>query len=101
MTVQSKSPLQIFDQALMNGTVIDQREKDYGPAPDQMRVIQRMNYFVANCADEAIRHCLEMINVKIARLVNNPSHVDSAVDIAGYARIIAQCQTQNSNQYKE
>lgn len=35
--------------------------------------------------DPALKHALNMILVKIARLVNSPEHRDSIVDIAGYA----------------
>lgn len=31
---------------------------------------------------------LFMIGVKLSRLVNNPTHRDSMVDIAGYARVL-------------
>lgn len=39
-------------------------------------------------ADVAVMNML----IKVARLGNNPNHYDSAVDIAGYAACLADCQ---------
>ena len=35
-----------------------------------------------------------MIAVKMARLVESPLHTDSVVDIAGYAAVLRECQTE-------
>lgn len=35
--------------------------------------------------DPRLKHPLIMIQVKIARLLSTPNHIDSIVDIAGYA----------------
>ena len=40
---------------------------------------------LASKIDPKLKHALYMIQVKVARLLNSPEHVDSIVDIAGYA----------------
>jgi hypothetical protein len=47
-------------------------------------------------ADVAIMNML----IKVARLGNNPNHYDSALDIAGYAACLADCQV-NASQDSE
>jgi hypothetical protein len=41
---------------------------------------------IASCPDEPLGQALAMIGVKMARLAHNPDHLDSWIDIAGYAR---------------
>lgn len=66
--------------------VNDERGKAYGhPAVDFNRV-DRLKQVVAECRDPLARHTLEMICVKMARLIETPTHLDSWIDIAGYAR---------------
>jgi len=75
-----------FDAAM--GTVTQERGTIYG---HPLAVFGRISFFkraIADCPDDEIRHALEMIAVKIARLIETPEHLDSAVDIAGYARTI-------------
>lgn len=43
--------------------------------------------------------CQMMILVKQARLINDPSHRDSKVDIAGYAALSDRCATQKDARY--
>lgn len=84
---EEPGPLEQFDAAIQ--TVTQQRGEVYGhPAVDFDRVA-RLKAVVAECADAPVRHALEMICVKVARLIETPSHNDSAIDIAGYARTIA------------
>lgn len=85
------SPVEVFDKAIQ--TVTQERGTVYGhPAEDFSRVAL-MARGIEDCPDPRIRHALYLILVKVARLVNTPSHVDSVVDIAGYARTIAMIQT--------
>ena len=76
---------------------LDERAKDYGLFKDGAALMQAMK---RTLADHARRHdktfaddqweALEMIVHKIGRIVNgNPDKVDSWVDIAGYATLIA------------
>jgi hypothetical protein len=78
------SPLEEFDAAIAR--VNDSRGAVYGhPADDFARAVA-IKRAVSGCPDDLIRHCLEMIAVKMARLVESPDHLDSLLDIHGYAR---------------
>lgn len=64
----------------------DERGAVYGhPAVDFDRAA-RLKAVVAEVSDPRLRHALEMICVKMARLIQSPTHLDSWDDIAGYAR---------------
>lgn len=64
----------------------DERGAVYGhPAIDFDRAA-RLKAVVAEVPDARLRHALEMICVKMARLIQTPTHLDSWDDIAGYAR---------------
>ena len=77
-------PLATFDAAVQR--VTQDRGATYGhPCVDFDRAA-RLKAVIAECPDPLIRHALEMIAVKIARLIQTPTHVDSFIDIAGYAR---------------
>lgn len=76
---------------------LDARAKDYGKFKDSAALMQGIKRLLA---DHALRHnktfaddqweALEMIVHKMARIVNgNPDKVDHWVDIAGYAKLIA------------
>jgi len=73
-----------FDTAMMS--VTQEREEDYGsPSVDFARAA-KLKAVVAECVDPPLRHAMEMICVKLARLIHSPDHLDSWIDIAGYAR---------------
>lgn len=75
---------QAFNAAI--NKVTDERGSVYGhPAIDFDRAA-RLKAVIAECEDPLARHTLEMIAVKIARLIQTPGHLDSWVDLAGYAR---------------
>ena len=76
---------------------LDARAQDYGKFKDSAALMQGIKRLLA---DHALRHnktfaddqweALEMIVHKMARIVNgNPDKVDHWVDIAGYAKLIA------------
>ena len=76
---------------------LDNRAQDYGKFKDGAELMQGIKRLLA---DHALRHnktfaddqweALEMIVHKMARIVNgNPDKVDSWVDIAGYATLVA------------
>lgn len=48
-----------------------------------------MRSIVDECQDPQIREILAMVVTKVARLVQTPDHLDSWVDVAGYARCAA------------
>lgn len=60
----------------------------YGHPLDDFTRVSILKTVISQCADPQVRHALEMIAVKIARLIQTPDHEDSAIDVAGYARTI-------------
>jgi hypothetical protein len=64
----------------------EERGSVYGPPKIDFGRVARMKEVIAECKDPLARHALEMIAVKIARLIQSPDHVDSWRDIAGYAK---------------
>jgi hypothetical protein len=83
------TPLQEFDAAIQK--VTQQRGAVYGHPADDFARANLIKSALAECKDPLVRHALEMIAVKMARLVNTPDHIDSLIDIAGYARTAAMC----------
>jgi hypothetical protein len=76
--------LEQFDAATQK--VTQDRGSIYGhPADDFARVVD-MAEGIKDCKDPRIKHVLYMILVKVSRLAATPDHLDSWIDIAGYAR---------------
>jgi hypothetical protein len=73
-----------FDRAAKG--ITQQRGQTYGHPVDDFHRVSLIKEAVADCPNPEIRHALEMIGVKMARLVTSPDHLDTIVDIAGYAR---------------
>jgi len=74
-----------FDEALA-GLVNKERMEDYGHPLDHFSKTAAFAGQINGCPDPQLRHALYMISDKIARLCNSPEHLDSWIDIAGYAR---------------
>ena len=75
-----------FDEALK--TITQVRGVDYGHPNDDFAVANQIAHAVEDCPNPQVRHALRMIGVKMARLTHTPDHLDSIIDIAGYARTI-------------
>jgi hypothetical protein len=82
-------PLEQYDAAVRD--VTDRRGSVYGHPADDFDRAARLKAVVQECQDPVIRHALEMICVKMARLIETPGHVDSWIDIAGYSRCGVMC----------
>src|SRR5262245_27086879 len=83
------SPVAEFDAAIKR--VTQQRGSIYGhPSVDFDRAA-RLKAVVAECKDPVLRNALDMICVKIARLIHTPTHLDSWIDLSGYARTAVMC----------
>lgn len=66
------------------------RQSVYGhPADDFQKVVIMSEPIEQSNIDPRLKHALKMMQVKIARLLNTPHHIDSVVDIAGYANTYA------------
>lgn len=70
-------------------SVTKDRGQAYGHPKSDFARINKIKDAVDICPHAEIRHCLEMIAVKMSRLAETPNHFDSIVDIAGYARCMA------------
>ena len=65
--------------------VVERRRELYGePGPLFERIAVRWSQ-VLGCDVTAAQVALCLIDLKLARLVRDPSHLDSIVDVAGYA----------------
>lgn len=73
-----------FDAAYAKVT-LDRRDI-YGEPEDTYRRIAALRAVVDECPDVQIREILGMVVTKVARLIQTPDHLDSWVDVAGYAR---------------
>lgn len=76
-----------FDRAIK--TITKERGADYGHPLDNFNIAAQINDALKACPDPVIRAPLMMIGQKLARLCQTPDHVDSIIDVAGYARTIA------------
>ena len=68
--------------------ITDQRGDHYGSPLTNFKNCAKGEEIIAACPDPVVRHALFMIWVKVCRLVETPDHMDSIVDIAGYAKTI-------------
>lgn len=77
--------------------VLDSRAQDYGKFIEGAEIMQMLKRLVHNHIDQRNkqlafdqREALDMIIHKIGRIINgNPDKVDNWVDIAGYAKLVA------------
>lgn len=73
--------------------VVEERGASYGDYAEQARIAQHLkDYFRLSPSWKSMqphqRESLDMIACKISRILNgDPNHLDSWVDIAGYAEI--------------
>lgn len=68
----------------------EDRQSVYGhPAEDFAKVAKMTTPISDAKIDPRLKHALYMIQVKVARLLNTPDHLDSVIDIAGYANTYA------------
>jgi len=69
------------------------REQTYGsPAKNLNRIANLWNAYIGTTGLTAVDVCNMMCLLKIARLVNQPDHRDSIVDVAGYAALMYRIQ---------
>jgi hypothetical protein len=78
-------------------TVLNERAKDYGKFIEGAEIMQMLKRLVHNYIEERgttlafdQREAIDMIIHKLGRIINgNPDKVDHWVDIAGYAKLVA------------
>lgn len=82
------------------------RAEDYGDAFETFERISDGWNLILNSAMrekgyfDATDHALMMIWLKIARLLKNPTHEDSWVDLVGYGALGAECATKGEERRK-
>jgi hypothetical protein len=89
------APLERQESGASVTALLDERAKHYGKFVDLARIAQDLKTVVRKerghnslSVDQA--ESLEMILHKIARIINgDPNHIDSWVDVAGYASLIS------------
>jgi hypothetical protein len=79
-----KTQLDLFDAQVESITKV--RGGTYGHPADDFARVTRMASALPAFSDPRFAHIAYMICVKLARLSQSPEHVDSLIDIAGYAR---------------
>jgi hypothetical protein len=72
--------------------VLLSRGVNYGPIPENHERIAALWSTILGTPVTPVQVALCMIGVKMARLMETPDHQDSAVDIAGYAACLYECQ---------
>ena len=65
--------------------VVEHREQMYGPAAEGFEAIAARWSLVLGIEVSPAQVALCLIDLKLARLTRDPSHLDSIVDVAGYA----------------
>jgi Domain of unknown function (DUF6378) len=65
--------------------VIESREREYGPAQPLFEQVATRWSLVLGTEVSSAQVALCLIDLKLARLAHDPSHLDSIVDVAGYA----------------
>jgi hypothetical protein len=80
------------DMLLEAVNTVAQRGQVYGPPVVNMQRTAQIWSGILGVEVTAVQVCLCMIGVKMARLVETPDHGDSALDIAGWAACLRDCQ---------
>ena len=68
------------------------RGRSYGPIKQNHERIAALWSTLLQHPVTPVQVAMCMVGVKLARLMETPNHEDSAVDIAGYASCIRECQ---------
>jgi hypothetical protein len=83
--------------------ILQDRNASYGEPEDSFGAIADLWSVVLrpvlkeDCRVASAQVALCMIGLKIARLIHNPTHQDSAVDIAGYAACLGSLSGETNN----
>ena len=79
------------DEALMQvQAIIRQRGESYGDVRSNMADTAKRMSLTLGAPVTPANVCLLMIDLKLARLKETPKHIDSVLDIMGYAALLAE-----------
>ena len=81
--------LEKFDSEIL--TITQRRGEVYGDITDNFKTIARMQEEFAEIQESHLRHALNMVCLKLARIKANPYYRDSYVDAVGYLRCAMVC----------
>ena len=68
--------------------VLEERRDDYGDPAEQFRAIAARWSITLGTPITPSQVALCMIDLKLARLAYDPGHIDSMVDVIGYAALL-------------
>ena len=68
--------------------VLEERRDDYGDPAEQFRAIADRWSITLGTPITPVQVALCMIDLKLSRLAYDPGHVDSLVDVIGYAALL-------------
>jgi len=68
--------------------VLEERRDDYGDPAEQFRAIAERWSITLGTPITPSQVALCMIDLKLARLAYDPGHIDSMVDVIGYAALL-------------
>ena len=80
------------DMLLDAARTIAERGRVYGEARANMERTAQLWSLVLGVDVTGAQVALCLVQLKVARLLVTPDHSDSAVDIAGYAAVLHECQ---------
>ena len=78
---------QLLEQA---AAVVARRRDTYGPPRDLFEQVAKRWSLVLGVEVTPAQAMLCLVDLKVARLIHDPRHLDSAIDIAGYAGCLAE-----------
>jgi hypothetical protein len=68
--------------------VLEERREDYGEAADQFKAIAARWSITLDMPVTPAQVALCMIDLKLTRLGYDPRHLDSVIDVIGYAALL-------------
>jgi hypothetical protein len=80
------------DMLLDAARTLAERGRVYGDAAANMAKTAQLWSLVLGVDVTPVQCALCLVQLKVARLLVTPGHSDSAVDIAGYAAVLHECQ---------
>jgi hypothetical protein len=68
--------------------LVNRRRREYGEPIDVFEAVAKRWSLVLGTNVTAAQVVIALLDVKLVRLSRNPKHLDSVIDIAGYAAIL-------------